>query len=459
MSNLLKNTMVYGIGNFGSRLIGFLLLPLLTFFLLPEEIGFYDLCLTTIFLIMPVLTIQLREGAFRFLLDADAFRQKQVLTAVFSILLVLFLSFLVISLILPSFVHIDYYPYIIVALFVYGFYEVYSQTVRGIYSPMAYTVMSIITSLLTFFISIGLLYATNKGISCVFIGNISARAVAMLSIELYYGKILAGIRLRWLDKKTVRDLLRYSYPLLGSALLLALIFSVGKYCIRRYCGLEMNGYFAIAEKFSLILQVAGFSFYQAWQELSITNLKQNKDIDAFSSIFSNFVSILALCVVVISFGLRLFSFMLIKNDYLPGVQYVNIYSIAIFFYCLSCFFEVAYQYSKKTKLLFHSILFTAIIISALSYVLIPTFGVYGMVFASLFSFVCLFIYRYLQTRRLLQIKLNLNFYIALVFLFLSSACFYMQQCVFVDSLILLLSLVLLSYIFLSYLKNKRVSNV
>ena len=60
---------LYAIGNLGSKLITFLMVPLYTYFVNPADYGLYDLSLTLIFFAIPFMTLQLRDGAFRFLVD------------------------------------------------------------------------------------------------------------------------------------------------------------------------------------------------------------------------------------------------------------------------------------------------------------------------------------------------------------------------------------------------------
>ena len=67
---LVKNTIIISIGKFSTKLVSFLLLPLYTYILSPAEFGEYDLLnIISIFLI-PVITLQMDEGMFRFLIDA-----------------------------------------------------------------------------------------------------------------------------------------------------------------------------------------------------------------------------------------------------------------------------------------------------------------------------------------------------------------------------------------------------
>ena len=67
----LTDIIIYGIGNLGSKLITFLLVPLYTYFVNPSDFGYYDLTMNIIFLVMPLLTFQLKDGVFRLLLDNE----------------------------------------------------------------------------------------------------------------------------------------------------------------------------------------------------------------------------------------------------------------------------------------------------------------------------------------------------------------------------------------------------
>jgi Na+/serine symporter len=61
-SKFLKDLGIYAIGNLGSKIITFAMVPLYTFFVKDTgDFGYYDLCLTVIFLIMPFVTLQLRD--------------------------------------------------------------------------------------------------------------------------------------------------------------------------------------------------------------------------------------------------------------------------------------------------------------------------------------------------------------------------------------------------------------
>ena len=66
VSKFLKDIGIYAIGNIGSKVITFLMVPLYTYFVHDtSDFGYYDLCLQVCLLLMPFVTLQLRDGAYR----------------------------------------------------------------------------------------------------------------------------------------------------------------------------------------------------------------------------------------------------------------------------------------------------------------------------------------------------------------------------------------------------------
>lgn len=68
---LLKNVGLMTINNFGSKILSFLLVPLYTSVLTTEEYGTYDLYAVTIFLLTPILSLNIIEALLRFSLDKN----------------------------------------------------------------------------------------------------------------------------------------------------------------------------------------------------------------------------------------------------------------------------------------------------------------------------------------------------------------------------------------------------
>ena len=67
--DLSKNTLLFTINSFGSKLITFLLVPLYTNVLSTNDYGTADLMTSTAQLLIPLLTLNIQDAVLRFSLD------------------------------------------------------------------------------------------------------------------------------------------------------------------------------------------------------------------------------------------------------------------------------------------------------------------------------------------------------------------------------------------------------
>ena len=66
---LIRNTGILTISNFASKLLGFFLVPLYTSVLSTVDVGTYDLVVSTVSLLFPLLTLNIVDALMRFLMD------------------------------------------------------------------------------------------------------------------------------------------------------------------------------------------------------------------------------------------------------------------------------------------------------------------------------------------------------------------------------------------------------
>ena len=69
---LAKNTVLFAIGNLGTKLISFFLVPLYTNALSTNQYGIIDLIASICTVLVPVLTFNIGESVMRFSLDEDS---------------------------------------------------------------------------------------------------------------------------------------------------------------------------------------------------------------------------------------------------------------------------------------------------------------------------------------------------------------------------------------------------
>ena len=126
----LKDFGIYAIGNLGSKLITFLMIPLYTYFVeKPSDYGYFDLCLEFCLLLVPVVTLQLRDGAFRFLLETkDAHMRTKIVTFVYRTMFQSALVTILIAFVLLMFYPIRHLWLTVTLLITMSFYEVLTRT-------------------------------------------------------------------------------------------------------------------------------------------------------------------------------------------------------------------------------------------------------------------------------------------------------------------------------------------
>ena len=76
---LLSNSLVFTIGNLGSKLLVFLLVPLYTYAMTPQEYGMADLYQTTANLLLPLITMNVFDATLSFAME-KSMTKESVLT-------------------------------------------------------------------------------------------------------------------------------------------------------------------------------------------------------------------------------------------------------------------------------------------------------------------------------------------------------------------------------------------
>ena len=82
---LAKNTLILSIGTFLPKFAALITIPIITAHLTKVEYGTYDLLATLVSLLLPVVTLQIHSGAFRFLIDCrdNPEEKKRVITNIY----------------------------------------------------------------------------------------------------------------------------------------------------------------------------------------------------------------------------------------------------------------------------------------------------------------------------------------------------------------------------------------
>ena len=447
-SKFMKDISVYAIGNIGSKIITFLMVPMYTYFVHDtSDFGYYDLCLTVCLLLIPFVTLQLRDGAFRFLLDCDDETQRhRIVTFVSRTMLTTITLSCIVAALLAIFTPIHHMGYILGLLVAMSLQEVYSQVFRGLGNNRAFVSVGILSALGIGVFSVLFVAGLGWGIKGVFMANIIARVLALVLVEAKVRLITHNTQWSLNAQGIGRDILRYTLPLLPGSLCWWLTGSSDRLFITHFLGLDVNGVYAVAIRFTGIINTLAIIFYQAWQETAILQYNSPDRDHFFSKMFNSYIFLLALILVGYVFMLKVNYGWLVADEYSESLLYIYPLGLAAVIFALAAFFDMGYQCAKDTPRTLPAIILAAIVNIALNFALIKPLGVYGVMVTQLVTYLVLFTYRWHDMRRYFTLTMKRRTIIPILLMAVSAIPFYFSHNMAIDITFMVAAIALLIWV-------------
>lgn len=447
-SKFMKDISVYAIGNIGSKIITFLMVPMYTYFVHDtSDFGYYDLCLTVCLLLIPFVTLQLRDGAFRFLLDCDDETQRhRIVTFVSRTMLTTITLSCIVAALLAIFTPIHHMGYILGLLVAMSLQEVYSQVFRGLGNNRAFVSVGILSALGIGVFSVLFVAGLGWGIKGVFMANIIARVLALVLVEAKVRLITHNTQWSLNAQGIGRDILRYTLPLLPGSLCWWLTGSSDRLFITHFLGLDVNGVYAVAIRFTGIINTLAIIFYQAWQETAILQYNSPDRDHFFSKMFNSYIFLLALILVGYVFMLKVNYGWLVADEYSESLLYIYPLGLAAVIFALAAFFDMGYQCAKDTPRTLPAIILAAIVNIALNFALIKPLGVYGVMATQLVTYLVLFTYRWHDMKRYFTLTMKRRTIIPILLMAVSAIPFYYSHNMAIDITFMVAAIALLIWV-------------
>ncbi|MGI8351371.1 oligosaccharide flippase family protein [Niallia circulans] len=417
-NNLFKNTLIYGIATFTSKLINFLLLPIITFYVAASEFGRFDYYNSFVAVLVPLISLQISDAAFRFLLEENDLKSKKeiVTNSIFGVTLNILLAYIFCFLTLYIIDGFNKEVFLWIILVTANIIFVHLQNLsRGFSQNKEFALSGVINS-----ISLGLLNILFLIIfKMEYIGLVTSNIVALvISIIYLYLKceINKYLSIKLFNFNIYKKMLLYSIPLIPNFISWWIINLSDRILINFYLGTEANGVYAVAYRFTNMLMFAITVFNKAWQESAILTFNKKDTNTYYTSIFNKYyVFLFSSVLILIPFFGMLFNF--IDKSYAKSLYLIPILLYAVVFSAFSSFFGTAFQSSKNTREAVSSSILAGILNIIFNIILIPYIGLIGASISTLISFIFMCIYRILQTQKYFTISYN---YLKIVMIFIIS---------------------------------------
>ena len=165
-SKLVKNTFIITVGKICTQLITFFLLPLYTAVLSTEEYGTVDLLNILVSLLLPVVTFQIEQAIFRYLIEVrekEEEKKKIISTSFFTVSFNI-LIYLIFG-ISYKFINNEYKVFLATNVVVYIYASLFLQIARGLGDNKKYALGSFLSAFTTIIFNILFLVVIKLGVS------------------------------------------------------------------------------------------------------------------------------------------------------------------------------------------------------------------------------------------------------------------------------------------------------
>lgn len=403
--NLMSNTMLFAVATLGTKLLPFLLLKFYTKVLPPEAYGLQELIVTTCNLILPVMYLSMGEAVIRYGLD-ETVRKRDVFTT--GILTVL-IGYLILLCGMPLLKKIPVvgenlwliYLYVIAS----ALHTVIVQFVRASGFVRLFAMDGIFTTLTTVAMNILLLVKFKMGAPGYVLSVIIADALSAV-ILFFLLRLYRFLRIRGIDGGTVRSMLRYSIPLVPTAMFWWITNLSDRYFVKFMCGNVENGLYAVAYKLPNLITLVSMVFTQAWQLSAFTEYKSPEGEKFYSTVFKSYYTFVFLAASGLILLCKPALYILTDSEFHEAWRYTPFLVLAVAFSTLVTFLGTVYNAVQKNGMVMLTTFIGAVVNIVLNWLLIPKLGPQGAAIATFASFFVVFIIRAVDSQKYIRIKMQ-----------------------------------------------------
>lgn len=426
---LFKNTGIIAIGQVSTKLINFLLLPLYTALLTKEQYGLVDLLSTYTSFIVVLISLQLNQSIFRFLVtsrESEKDKKELISTVIFTINITCIL-YSVIFICFQQFINVEYKWYLLIQVLVTIFLQTFSGIARGLGHNTYYAIGNFLSATITLIINVIVVVVFKMGVGAMLVAYIIGPLVGTIYLCIICN-IIKYLSFSQIKKNNLKRMLEYSLPLIPNELSWSLIHSSDRMIISAFKSIAANGLIAVASKFSLIYTTFFSIFNISWTEQVVLHYNENGGIEYISSMFNKMVTFFGtLAIGIIAFMPLIFN-SLVNEQFVDAYWLIPLYIIAVFFNVIIGMISAIYLVKNETKFIAMSTILAAFINIVVDLLLVSFIGVYAAPISSIVGYATISFWRiYDINKRHCKIMIKKrNILMLCINLFLSLITFYID---------------------------------
>lgn len=392
-----KDSLIYGIGKGLKKFIGFLLLPVYTRALSPEEFGILDTLASGVFLMIVFFNFGLNSAvSFYYFKPEDEQERGSILYTVFILRLLVVIPSLILCLFAWPLSRLlfgseQYASAILLSFIQIPFSMLLSEqemVFRLKRNAWGYNIATLLKSLINIGCGVLLVVQFKMGVNGAQLATlISTLAVVLFSYFSYTSKqYFPKFNLSW-----AKEMFKFGFPLIWAGLAVWVYQLSDRFFLIHYKDLEEVGFYSIGSTFSqpigllnLAVQMSfGTLFYQMFNKEKIEHKPESKAF--MRRVLYLYLSIVSLFIVAISmFSFEIVGFVTTKN-YVPGIVAIPFLMVSLMFAQMVEVVPQGISISKKTWYYTWVTLAAASVNAGLNFLFIPWLGFLGAAITTLLS--------------------------------------------------------------------------
>lgn len=404
-NRLFKNSIFYTLGNILPQAVGFILIPIYTYYLTPDQYGIVNSMSALGSVLGVLLTLGIDRGIYRLYYDYDLNERKVYLGTIIIGLSSVAALFFLISFSIPDIISavyssISFYPYYALMI---GFTLVGKlMTVPSIYLRISeqagkFVIINSLMFLLTAGFNLLFIIYFKEGAEGMLKGHLVSNII-MLPLFFYFTKGAYRFKFNW---NYFLNSIKFSLPLVPGFIFAWVLNLSDRIFLERYLSLNEVGIYSLGSRVAGLVTVFVGGIFAAYNPhfYKLAN-EEGAEVKKKIGQYNHIIVLLIMngIFLIVFFSPELIT-LLISEKYKDAAIIIPFLALGLFFSQITGFLNLMiYQEKKSLQIMY--ITFIGAIVNVLSNLFfIPLFGMLGSAFATVTSFFVLFIIEYYYAKK------------------------------------------------------------
>lgn len=402
-----KKILIYFVGNFSSKILISLLIPIYAIFVSAEDLGVYDYLQTIMNVYIILAFIAVWEAVLRFVL-IEEYQNKKVNTdniICFSCIVagIVFGLTVIISIYCKLGILNSFFNATMNSL--YGIAMVWQYLSRAYEKNMIYVKSGIIGTTINFIAVIIFVCLMKMGLT----GLLLSYSLGRLSIVLFIESKLTffkNFNVSNFKISVMKKILKFSFPLAVNSLAGWMLGGIGSILIINKLGKSTNGLYAFSTKFSSLIISLGSIFVMALMEEVLIEFRKEYNERGFEEMLNTLSRIFIIGSTLILPLIGIFYILISGSDYVNSLNYIPFLICYALFTVIASAMGTLFQVLDKTQYQFITTLIGATVMIVISVCRLSKMTIYDVLIGQVFGAFFMLLSRYIIIKKTISIHLE-----------------------------------------------------